>query len=110
MDDALLAQIALQQKILLKTPHSIGDHTDLCRFHNGGLPPDTDEHCRCHVAQIQHILNHLPQSAALLLQVVECAKQLIRVMDRSELTHPAGQNAWMALQQAIQQMERLHHE
>lgn len=38
---------------LLQVPHGTGDHTDLCRMHNEGLPPMQDEHCHCHVGKVR---------------------------------------------------------
>ena len=41
------------RQVLLKVPHGTGDHTDLCRMQNEGLPPMDDHKCRCHVGRVR---------------------------------------------------------
>ncbi|MEO5379102.1 MAG: hypothetical protein H7832_15175 [Magnetococcus sp. DMHC-6] len=48
--------IKAMRHVLHQVPHSRGDHTDLCRFHNQGQPPLDSSHCHCHVAQVVRIL------------------------------------------------------
>lgn len=43
---------ALRQ-VLLRVPHGTGDHTDLCRMQNEGLPPMDDKKCHCHVGRVR---------------------------------------------------------
>lgn len=42
--------------LLIRVPHGSGDHTDLCRMANEGLPPTDPELCRCHVALVRNAL------------------------------------------------------
>nr|CRH05792.1 Protein of unknown function [Candidatus Magnetococcus massalia] len=44
------------RQTLLKVPHSRGDHTDLCRMFHNGLPPEENETCHCHVAEVRTLL------------------------------------------------------
>lgn len=43
---------ALRQ-VLMRVPHGTGDHTDLCRMQNEGLPPMKEQNCHCHVGQVR---------------------------------------------------------
>ncbi|MBF0182252.1 MAG: hypothetical protein HQM03_19730 [Magnetococcales bacterium] len=52
----LEAQVRELRELLRRIPHSLGDHTDLCRMANDGLPPRENERCRCHVAPILQAL------------------------------------------------------
>lgn len=57
-----LAQVENEVKelrnLLQHVPHGRGDHTDFCRMANDGLPPEQNEHCRCHVAMIRKTLTY----------------------------------------------------
>ncbi|MBF0160411.1 MAG: hypothetical protein HQL58_12915 [Magnetococcales bacterium] len=53
---ALQEQVAAALRILLRVPHGQGDHTDYCRFQNGGLPPTGQQPCHCHVSLVQRAL------------------------------------------------------
>ncbi|MBF0125084.1 MAG: hypothetical protein HQL60_07095 [Magnetococcales bacterium] len=53
---ALKAQVVAATQILLRVPHGQGDHTDHCRFYNGGLPPTGQQRCHCHVSLVQKAL------------------------------------------------------
>lgn len=44
------------RQVLRRIPHGHGDHTDLCRMENEGLPPSDDAHCHCHVAMVRRSL------------------------------------------------------
>ena len=39
----------IYRSVLLKVPHSRGDHTDFCRMKNSGQAPSDSLSCRCHV-------------------------------------------------------------
>lgn len=41
---------------LVRVPCGTGDHTDLCRMHNQGLPPLDHDRCRCHVGIVRTAL------------------------------------------------------
>ncbi|MBF0140305.1 MAG: hypothetical protein HQL74_08490 [Magnetococcales bacterium] len=41
---------------LIKVPCGTGDHTDLCRMHNNGLPPLDNDRCHCHVGPVRAAL------------------------------------------------------
>ncbi|MBF0109720.1 MAG: hypothetical protein HQL76_11135 [Magnetococcales bacterium] len=49
-------QLESLYQALLKVPRATGDHTDLCRMHNRGLSPASDEQCRCHVGPVRAAL------------------------------------------------------
>lgn len=46
-------RLELLYQALLKVPCGTGDHTDLCRMHNDGLPPLDNERCHCHVGLVR---------------------------------------------------------
>jgi hypothetical protein len=103
---ALLAHVALQQQALLRTPHSAGDHTDLCRFHNAGLAPELPQACRCHVAAVQQSLTNAPPYAERLAQVVRVSRHLVTHV-QSANGHRDERLAVLAteLHQALQRLE-----
>lgn len=51
------AKVAALKKVLYRVPHASGDHTDLCRMENAGLPPKDINHCHCHVALVRQSLS-----------------------------------------------------
>ncbi|MBF0172553.1 MAG: hypothetical protein HQL83_03790 [Magnetococcales bacterium] len=55
-DMALREHLELLYQALIKVPRGMGDHTDLCRMHNQGLPPADDHLCRCHVGPVRAAL------------------------------------------------------
>ncbi|MBF0437988.1 MAG: hypothetical protein HQL93_02590 [Magnetococcales bacterium] len=50
------AHVRALQQVLSRIPHGRGDHTDLCRMANEGMPPVDNDHCQCHVALIRKAL------------------------------------------------------
>jgi hypothetical protein len=42
--------------LLLKIPHSRGDHSDRCRMESGGEAPMDMENCHCHVGLVRSML------------------------------------------------------
>lgn len=47
----------LLYQALLKVPRGMGDHTDLCRMKNNGLPPTQDTACQCHVGPVRKAIS-----------------------------------------------------
>ncbi|HIJ83289.1 MAG: hypothetical protein HW380_3326 [Magnetococcales bacterium] len=50
---SIQGQMELLYQALIKVPCGTGDHTDLCRMHNQGLPPLDNDQCRCHVGAVR---------------------------------------------------------
>ncbi|MBF0447513.1 MAG: hypothetical protein HQL67_04865 [Magnetococcales bacterium] len=48
---------AAYRDVLLRVPHSRGDHSDLCRMKNEGQPPPTADQCHCHVGLVSAALS-----------------------------------------------------
>ncbi|MBF0135811.1 MAG: hypothetical protein H7833_12685 [Magnetococcus sp. DMHC-1] len=98
--DALLATL---REALVRTPHARGDHTDLCRHHNAGMPPATLNHCHCHVARIvQTLATPMPRAEAI-LETVRAARHACHIL--ADPTSPATLQALHLLQTALQRLD-----
>ncbi|MBF0424933.1 MAG: hypothetical protein HQL66_03825 [Magnetococcales bacterium] len=108
------APLAVMRAALQRTPHARGDHTDLCRHHNAGIPPLDAGQCRCHVAAVARALATPTPRADALLALVRAAREACQAHARSathgntpQAADPTLATALTALQAALNRLEEV---